>query len=308
MAPALVMESTGTLRDSHGRGMNVMSEEYIFPADLPEIDRLNLQHNLWKRAMKGNCSVPADELDAVFAKQKEPAILDLGRGTGIWCKEMAEAYPEARVVGVDLVDSVPAFIKGDITQGLSSFRNQFDLVHVRLVIVHIKGDAAKEAAIGQAIACLRPGGIIVISTYDESYASSSKQFLSPARDDEDNSNRSWCTRYLAEAFGRSGECVVGDFTQKCLVNDAAIDKKSIRSDSYYIPVGWDGGDGTYGGVTGEMSLRQTYALFETCKPSLISKGVPQKTIDEWERKAEEEIKDPRKRLFHVVRSIWGRKL
>lgn len=34
--------------------------------------------------MKGNCSVPADELDAVFAKQKEPAILDLGRGTGIW--------------------------------------------------------------------------------------------------------------------------------------------------------------------------------------------------------------------------------
>lgn len=51
---------------------------------------------------------------------------------------------------------------------------------------------------------------------------------------------------------------MGDFTQKCLVNNAAIDKKSIRSDSYYIPVGWDGGDGTYGAVTGEMSLRQTY--------------------------------------------------
>jgi trans-aconitate methyltransferase len=34
-------------------------------------------------------------------------IIDLGTGTGIWCKDMGDEYPSAQSLGVDLTVRVP---------------------------------------------------------------------------------------------------------------------------------------------------------------------------------------------------------
>ena len=62
------------------------------PKDEREGDRLNLQHHLLKVAAQGNYRAPLRQVRA---------ILDVACGTGIWAREMAQAFPDARVVGFD---------------------------------------------------------------------------------------------------------------------------------------------------------------------------------------------------------------
>ncbi|KZS94766.1 hypothetical protein SISNIDRAFT_31157 [Sistotremastrum niveocremeum HHB9708] len=115
------------LRDLHGRGMNTLSEVYQLPADPVEFDRLNLQHQIWLKLMKGPVPFSDQVLDDLLRQREgyEPAILDLGRGSGIWYAkiwlserrkligvfrrsiEMAERFPHAKVVGFDLVETQP---------------------------------------------------------------------------------------------------------------------------------------------------------------------------------------------------------
>lgn len=49
-------------------------------------------------------------LTELHARSYRPQILDLGCGTGIWVYEMAERYPCADVLGIDLLDMQPARI------------------------------------------------------------------------------------------------------------------------------------------------------------------------------------------------------
>ena len=37
-------------------------------------------------------------------------IVDLGTGTGVWCIEMADAYPEAQILGIDLSPVQPSWV------------------------------------------------------------------------------------------------------------------------------------------------------------------------------------------------------
>ncbi|KZS94704.1 S-adenosyl-L-methionine-dependent methyltransferase [Sistotremastrum niveocremeum HHB9708] len=194
MATTAITELASSTRELHGRKMNAKSEAYILPADLPEIDRLNLQHRLWARLMGSICSLSKDQLDGLLKKRDgpPPAILDLGRGTGVWSVEMAQAYPHAKVVGLDLVDSKPillppncTFVTGDMTKGLAAYEKQFDLVHIRLVICHLKEHDTKRLVLNEAIKCLRPGGVIVVSDYNESMNNEKLEPVPPANDDDE---------------------------------------------------------------------------------------------------------------------------
>jgi len=73
------------------------------------------------------------------------AILDLGTGSGRWCFEVAEQFPDAQVVGIDLSPVQPTavpenceFIVADFTEGLEFDTGSLDFVHSRLVTAGIK--------------------------------------------------------------------------------------------------------------------------------------------------------------------------
>jgi tRNA G46 methylase TrmB len=60
---------------------------------MEEINRLDFQHYMLRYAFRGNYAAPI----------RDPvSILDAGTGTGRWAIEMAQLFPRAEVVGVDV--------------------------------------------------------------------------------------------------------------------------------------------------------------------------------------------------------------
>lgn len=119
---------------------------YYMPNDLPEIQRLNEQHWILTQVKGG--SLHRAPLPTA-AENKSPRILDMGCGSGIWCIEMAEAYPSAMIVGMDVspvqpMHHKPANVEWIIQDmeveedGAASVswpfpEDYFDLIHLSLV-------------------------------------------------------------------------------------------------------------------------------------------------------------------------------
>jgi SAM-dependent methyltransferase len=130
---------------------------YLLPREnVQEINRLDRQHVLLFSALHSNIVAPVEH---------PTHILDVGCGTGRWCREVAETFPQAQVIGLDL--SVPsvspwpsncAFVVANILeQGLPFPAHTFDYVHQRLLIGAIPTERWSEV-IGEQIRVTKPGG------------------------------------------------------------------------------------------------------------------------------------------------------
>lgn len=138
---------------------------YALPKDPQEVRRLDFQHFVIRHSLRSN----------YLAHITHPrSILDVGCGTGRWAMEMAAQFPQANVVGIDLVlpdiaaslghglDERPqnvAFVEGDILKGLPFAPASFDFVHMRFLFAAIP---AKEWAfvLEEFIRVTEPGGWI----------------------------------------------------------------------------------------------------------------------------------------------------
>lgn len=109
---------------------------YILPNDLDEVNRLDFQHFMVRAIMRG----------LYWAPIRQPlSILDVGTGTGRWAREIAQLFPQANIIGLDLKgapvntsnqpdpDNV-AFVQGNLLEGLLFDSGLFDLVHQRFLI------------------------------------------------------------------------------------------------------------------------------------------------------------------------------
>ena len=113
---------------------------YAMPADLAEINRLDFQHYLLRHIFQGLYAAPI----------RDPgSILDVGAGTGRWAYEMAQLFPHAKVVGVDITpppsDSAAVtgaadvrppnytFVAANVLEGLPFSDASFEFVHMRLL-------------------------------------------------------------------------------------------------------------------------------------------------------------------------------
>ncbi|HLG63872.1 MAG TPA: class I SAM-dependent methyltransferase [Ktedonosporobacter sp.] len=144
---------------------------YALPKDLEEGQRLNFQHYIIRYILRGTHAVPLD--------QSVKNILDVGSGTGIWGHEMAQAFPLARVYGLDLEPpqtvslaapaiSVPDnyhFIQGNVLKGLPFPDNMFDYVHQRLLFLGVPQNSWP-AVIKELSRVTRPGGWVEIYEAD----------------------------------------------------------------------------------------------------------------------------------------------
>lgn len=93
-------------------------------------------------------------------------ILDLGTGTGIWAIDMADAYPEAHVLGTDLSPIQPDFIPpncefeiDDVTLEWTFPEDHFDFIHLREMFGSI---ADWDELFAQAFRHTKPGGWVEI--------------------------------------------------------------------------------------------------------------------------------------------------
>jgi SAM-dependent methyltransferase len=107
---------------------------YVLPKDASERQRLDFQHYLMSQHF-GLYSAPLPHTVS--------SILDVACGTGRWGHEMAQRFPSARVVGLDLDDPPPGakgpinyqFVKGNAFQGLPFQDADFAYVHQRFMVL-----------------------------------------------------------------------------------------------------------------------------------------------------------------------------
>ncbi len=134
-----------TIRAGRARAVGI---PYALPKDLEEMNRLDFQHYLLRYALKGNYAAPV---------VNPQSILDVGTGSGRWAREMAQYFPQANVIGLDInrppaEDAIESgqtpeirpdnysFVAGNVLEGLPFPDASFDFVHMRLLVAGIPHD------------------------------------------------------------------------------------------------------------------------------------------------------------------------
>jgi SAM-dependent methyltransferase len=134
---------------------NYGQHSYGMPIDEDEMDRMDLQHRKYELVIG----------DKHFLAPIGPTpqrILDLGTGTGIWALDVADMFPSAEVIGVDIAPIQPKWVASncqfeidDVEADWMYKKDSFDFIHFRDPLYCIR-DWPK--LMGQCISHLRPGG------------------------------------------------------------------------------------------------------------------------------------------------------
>lgn len=140
---------------AHGRTYHAYhAGKYVFPNDDRELERVDLTYHAARLAI-------GDRL--FYAPVQDPtAILDVGTGTGIWAMDVADEYPAAEVIGIDLSPTQPTYVPPNLQFQIAdgdeewTFRQQFDLVHTRIMNDMSLKDWPNYFR--QAYAATKPGG------------------------------------------------------------------------------------------------------------------------------------------------------
>lgn len=150
-----------------------------------EQNHAGLRHALLKAKLGGIFIRPDLVQGALEAKPDlQPAVMDIGTGSGTWACEMANMFPGAHVVGLDLVPtpfiecatilpfsrlwnltlflrSPPAncrFECDNVDWGLPHYKNCFNVVHARFICTSLNN---YHGLLEDAALILRPGGVFL---------------------------------------------------------------------------------------------------------------------------------------------------
>lgn len=132
-------ESGGASHRTVGGRRYLRGVPYVLPNDMGEINRLDFQHYMMRYALRGNFAAPIGAAP--------DSILDVGSGTGRWAMEMAQTFPHASVIGVDVTPPPSetergasarpdnyTFVTGNVLERLPFDDGSFAFTHQRYMI------------------------------------------------------------------------------------------------------------------------------------------------------------------------------
>ncbi|KAG8928129.1 hypothetical protein FRC00_001855 [Tulasnella sp. 408] len=172
-----VVEDGGNVAILNGRKFQMITDAYMLPTDSGEHLRLDLQHEVVRLMLGGELYQTPELVKARLSPQENAKrrVLDVGTGSGKWAIEMAEEFPHADILGIDLVEPdilsdstgrVPpncSFQIADANKDMGTINSGYDLVHVRCVGPGV-GDS--DLFFYDAARILRPGGLLLLVAAD----------------------------------------------------------------------------------------------------------------------------------------------
>lgn len=161
-------------------------------------------------------------------------ILDVGTGTGTWAMDVADAHPQADVVGFDLSPIQPTYVPPnlqfevlDAEESWGYAANRFDLIHTRFM----NGISLKSWPhfYAEAMTCLKPGGWVENQEFDLQYVCDDNSIP------ENSKMQEW-----VELWNRGAE--MGGFTGRCYPHRMAQHMReaglvNVEVKNFMMPVG-----------------------------------------------------------------------
>ncbi|KAL7274557.1 hypothetical protein RUND412_002525 [Rhizina undulata] len=144
--------------------------KYLLPNDEGEKNRMDLLHHCCLLALRGELFIAP-----VGEDWKPQRILDVGCGSAAWTVDIADLYPDAEVIGVDLSPIRPGWVPPNLTLEVEDVdecetwqyeENSFDFIHVRLMAGSI---ADWPKLLRRAYELLKPGGWIEVQDVGENF-------------------------------------------------------------------------------------------------------------------------------------------
>ncbi|PWY85030.1 hypothetical protein BO70DRAFT_268249, partial [Aspergillus heteromorphus CBS 117.55] len=129
-------------------------------------NRLNLQHFLWREVFNFTIH-PSIHLPST----PPPSIADIATGTALWLLDVSRLHPSSPLTGLDITLTLapaPSSLPRNITLQPwdlftpipPSLSNNFDLIHIRLLILVLSGIDDTLTVLHRLHSLLRPGGYI----------------------------------------------------------------------------------------------------------------------------------------------------
>ncbi|KAI5815293.1 methyltransferase [Pyronema omphalodes] len=202
-------------------------DKNMLPTDETEQNRLDVHHEIFLLLL-------GRKLHLAPIGKNPQRILDVGTGTGIWAIDMADTYPSAEIIGVDLSPIQPHWVPpncrfevDDAEREWTFEPNSFDFIHIRNLA---QGVQSWDTVLAQAWRCLKPGGWIELGEIE----------TSPHSDDNSLPEDDGLRKFLIllqeglEKMGRPG-CVTVDFLRDNLKKTGFTDIESSTTKQTLAP-------------------------------------------------------------------------
>ncbi|TDL19118.1 S-adenosyl-L-methionine-dependent methyltransferase [Rickenella mellea] len=292
------------LRMIQGRTFNAQNDLYYLPADTTEFARQEKEHFAHLVGL-GRLYVEHENVQQILSlvDGEHKRILDLGTGVGSWAIGMANEFPHAEVIGLDLApntacaNTLPPNCRlefDDFNLGLSHYYNSCDLVHCRIVAAGVKDF---KWFINEVAKCLKPGGMLFIIDGDHNLLNSKKEMQDLAYG-SGGPGQSWLARAIFEAaitLQKRGS----DFDARMKLYElvsASPYFEGVGEHVYLFPVGpWEKGD-----TPAEHQQRQIIGILErqsmidavhSLKPLYIHEGYPAELVEQFLKGTEKELNE-----------------
>jgi len=205
--------------------LTILAEAYVLPNDERELNRLDMTHVLFTRAI-------GDKLyTAPLDKEKVQKILDIGTGTGAWAMEMGDFITNAEIIGNDLspvqTNWVPPNVKFEVDDVESewAYDFKFDFIFCRYMAASI---ADWPKLVGRIYQNLAPGAWAEFHELDFVYRSDDGSFT------KDHHTYKWVNTIMDFLNGIGRDCSPGLQIRKWVEEAGFV---NVHEQKFKLPIG-----------------------------------------------------------------------
>ncbi|KAG9043331.1 hypothetical protein FS837_009740 [Tulasnella sp. UAMH 9824] len=290
-------------------------QQYILPADASEHRRLDLQQQLLSRIRNGLFLHKDGVHRALTPKpgDPKPVVIDLGCGSGFWTMEMAKQFPDADVIGMDLVVPTPTcpippncrFEQHDLNNGLTNYRNAVNVIHASCIGQGITDYRELMDDIWKA---LRPRGVYLTVAGDMQILDHNKEPLVALEEKEEEADFSYHVLIMTkfwDAMKAKGPGIYSYTKVPGWIEEMGPEMWEANAfEQIYVPIGpWQ--ENNYDKQTAELMKQDMIRLQTVLEPALRAYGIPEETVKTWLDGGRDELMNLRKHLYCRWLFTWA---